>query len=98
MALISKFVAYLANRADRSATCGRRLAYPAMTTIAMLTLCVSTRAADSPRKSGEWKLTPQQASLFAKLALKGIQKEYPNKPGDVLNAAADVIAPRSMHP
>jgi Protein of unknown function (DUF2891) len=98
MALISKFVAYLANRADRSATCGRRLAHPAMTTIAMLTLCVSTRAADSPRNDGEWKLTPQQASLFAKLALKGIQKEYPNKPGDVLNAAADVIAPRNMHP
>jgi hypothetical protein len=43
-------------------------------------------------------LTREQASVFAKLALKGIQKEYPNKPGDVLNAAADVVSPRSMHP
>jgi hypothetical protein len=43
-------------------------------------------------------LTQEQASLFARLALKGIQKEYPNKPGDVLNGAADVKSPRSMHP
>jgi hypothetical protein len=43
-------------------------------------------------------LTQKQASAFARLALKGIQKEYPNKPGDVLNSAADVKGPRSMHP
>src|SRR5437588_3649049 len=43
-------------------------------------------------------LTQEQASAFARLALKGIQKEYPNKPGEVLNGAADVKSPRSMHP
>jgi hypothetical protein len=43
-------------------------------------------------------MTPQQASSFARLALKGIQKEYPNKPGDVLNSEADVKSPRAMHP
>jgi hypothetical protein len=40
----------------------------------------------------------EQASHFAKLALKGIQKEYPNKPGDVLNHERDVQSPRAMHP
>jgi hypothetical protein len=43
-------------------------------------------------------LSQKQASAFALLALKGISKEYPNKPGDVLNAAADVKSPRAMHP
>jgi hypothetical protein len=46
----------------------------------------------------EITMNPQQASAFARLALKGIDKEYPNKPGDVLNGAADVKAPRAMHP
>jgi hypothetical protein len=49
-------------------------------------------------KKARWKLTREQASSFAKLALKGIQKEYPNKPGDVLNSAKDVKSPRETHP
>jgi hypothetical protein len=44
------------------------------------------------------KMTPEQASAFARLALKGINKEFPNKPGDVLNGEADVKSPRAMHP
>jgi hypothetical protein len=40
----------------------------------------------------------EQASLFARLAIKGIQKEYPNKPADVLNSDRDVKNPRSIHP
>jgi hypothetical protein len=43
-------------------------------------------------------MTPEQASAFARLALKGIDKEFPNKPGDVLNGTADVKSPRAMHP
>ncbi|MFO0814227.1 MAG: DUF2891 domain-containing protein [Gemmatales bacterium] len=43
-------------------------------------------------------LTQQQATQFAKLALKGILKEYPNKPADVLNSDADVKNPRIIHP
>lgn len=45
-----------------------------------------------------FKLSQKQASAFARLALKGIQKEYPNKPGDVLNTDKDIKAPRAMHP
>lgn len=50
-----------------------------------------------PRKAST-TMSREQASLFARLALKGIQKEYPNKPADVLNSAQDVKNPRSLHP
>jgi hypothetical protein len=44
------------------------------------------------------KLTQTQASAFAQLALKGIQKEFPNKPGTVLNGKDDIKGPRDFHP
>jgi hypothetical protein len=43
-------------------------------------------------------MSPEQASSFARLALKGIRKQYPNKPGDVLNSGADIVGPRARHP
>jgi hypothetical protein len=43
-------------------------------------------------------MNQEQASAFARLALKGIKKEYPNKPGDVLNSDADIKGPRALHP
>jgi hypothetical protein len=43
-------------------------------------------------------MTQKQATAFAKLALKGIQQEYPNKPGTVLNSKADIKGPRDFHP
>ena len=44
------------------------------------------------------KLSRQQASSFARLALMGIQKEYPNKPEHVLNSETDIQGPRALHP
>lgn len=44
------------------------------------------------------KLTQDHASRFAKLALKGIRKEYPNKPDHVMNNAGDVLGPKALHP
>lgn len=43
-------------------------------------------------------MNKKQASLFARLALKAIQKEYPNKPEHVMNSATDVRGPRDLHP
>src|SRR5262249_52556006 len=43
-------------------------------------------------------LTQKHASAFAALALKGIQKEFPNKPGHVWNNATDAKPPRELHP
>jgi hypothetical protein len=43
-------------------------------------------------------LNSKQASAFARLALKGLSKEYPNKPEHVLSGPADVKAPVALHP
>ena len=66
----------------------------------MHALIVSTLALIGyPQSSGQGaQMTREQASAFAKLALKGIHKEYPNKPGDVLNGDEDVKPPRVLHP
>jgi hypothetical protein len=44
------------------------------------------------------KLTREQASSFAQLALKAIVKEYPNKPEHVMNSEVDIQGPRALHP
>ena len=44
------------------------------------------------------KLTREQASAFARIALASIGKEYPNKPAVVLNVADDIKPPRHFHP
>lgn len=43
-------------------------------------------------------LTEAQASHFAALALKCVNREFPNKPEHVMNDDADVKNPRALHP
>lgn len=43
-------------------------------------------------------LTQETASGFARMALKCIQKEYPNKLDHVMNDEDEVQSPRSLHP
>ena len=43
-------------------------------------------------------LTIAQASGFARLALKCLNREFPNKPDHVINDMGDVHSPKSMHP
>jgi len=43
-------------------------------------------------------LSPNDASRFARLALKCVGKEYPNKPDHVMADATDVRSPKAMHP
>jgi hypothetical protein len=47
--------------------------------------------------SNQPTLTQTEASHFASLAMKCIQKEYPNKLDHVNNDAADVRSPRAIH-
>ena len=54
-------------------------------------------AADELKPKGE-TLTRERASAFAKLALKGAKREYPNKPGHVLLDAGDAKTPKALHP
>jgi thiol-disulfide isomerase/thioredoxin len=60
----------------------------------MLDEAVDSLLKADPRHS----LTKEQASGFARLALKGLSKEYPNKPEHVMAAQSDVKSPRALHP
>ena len=44
------------------------------------------------------RMTEEQVSAFAELALKNIQREYPNKTGDVLAGPEAVKSPKALHP
>lgn len=43
-------------------------------------------------------LDREQGSLFAHMALAGIQREYPNKLDHVINGPDDLQSPRALHP
>jgi hypothetical protein len=47
---------------------------------------------------GELALSSENASHFAKLALKCVRQEYPNKLDHTMNGPADVQGPRALHP
>src|SRR5437879_8583914 len=57
----------------------------------------ASRSAEPPAPKGD-TLTRERASAFAKLALKGAKKEYPNKTGHVHLHDADAKTPRALHP
>jgi hypothetical protein len=70
-----------------------------MLTLALASFsAVSTTAPMSLAKQTALTLTPAQASHFAKLALKCVSREYPNKPEHVLNDAGDLESPKALHP
>jgi len=49
-------------------------------------------------RANQLTLTQNQASHFAGLAMKCVQKEYPNKLDHVNNDAEDVRSPKALHP
>jgi hypothetical protein len=51
-----------------------------------------------PAAAEEMTVDATRADQFARLVLAGIDREYPNKPGDVLTTADDVRPTRSTHP
>jgi hypothetical protein len=57
----------------------------------------SVKPSESLPKIGE-RLTDQQVSAFARLALSGMDTEFPNKPSNVMATQADVRSPKEMHP
>ena len=48
--------------------------------------------------TGSSSLTQAQASHFARLAMKCVSKEFPNKPEHVMNDKRDVQTPKVLHP
>lgn len=63
-----------------------------------LSLILSAMAQPVPAAEPVSALNITQASAFARLALKGIAKEYPNKPEHVLGGPDDVMGPKTLHP
>ena len=59
---------------------------------------VSATAQVNQSKLQDISLTQSQASHFARLALKCVAREYPNKPEHVLNDAGEVQNPKALHP
>ena len=70
-----------------------RFASILLAVLTMLAMTPFARAGDSMPA-----LTPDQASSFARLALKGLSQEYPNKLEHVMAGPADVQSPRALHP
>jgi Protein of unknown function (DUF2891) len=61
--------------------------------LVLLTFPLSVRGDDPPPG-----LNDERASVFARLALKGLDKEYPNKPEHVLANLGDLKSPKELHP
>jgi len=58
----------------------------------------SSVLAQMKTKSTQPALTENEASHFAALALKCVNRELPNKPDHVINDAGDVRSPKFLHP
>lgn len=63
---------------------------------AAVLLSTSAVAGDAP--VGAPALDADRAVALARLALAGLDREYPNKPGEVLTGPQDLKSPRAMHP
>jgi Protein of unknown function (DUF2891) len=71
------------------------LLLPLVLAVSVGTVAPSQRAVANQRPPS---LTHTEASHFARLALKCVSKEFPNKLDHTMNDAAEVRAPRAMHP
>ena len=76
-----------------------------LSSIFLVINCLSHSSAQEPNLTetqslapGEQRLTDEQVTAFVDLALTGIEKQYPNKPGNVLASAEDIQSPQEMHP
>jgi len=69
----------------------------AATFFALVLFTASYFVAAQQTKPDQLTLTQTEAAHFASLAMKCIQKEYPNKLDHVNNDANDVRSPRAMH-
>ena len=67
--------------------------------ISMLLLFLGMSAATLVPGEGEFlKLDKERASKFAAMAMRCIEKEYPNKLSHVMDSKKDVLNPRALHP
>ena len=66
---------------------------------AMLFSSESLRAQETvPTPSLGSRLTKPQCAELAKLAIAGLQREFPNKPSNVITGPSTILGPKQMHP
>jgi len=82
---------------------------PLLLVLMLCLSCASTTAKPStqiaaavtnpmPKPDLQNRLTDLQVTAFAQLALAGIVREWPNKPGQVYSGPESALTPRAMHP
>ena len=76
--------------------CSHRFRFFFVLTVSVTLFCRILTADDLPRLGD--KLTDGQVVAFSRLALKGMDQEYPNKPSNVVTDRESVRTPREMHP
>ncbi|QEG30936.1 hypothetical protein GobsT_57540 [Gemmata obscuriglobus] len=74
------------------------LAFVPLLGLALMPATESAAEPPAPPAPGAEILTRERASAFAKLALKGAKREFPNKPGHVLLDDKDAKTPKALHP
>ncbi|MFN7289477.1 MAG: DUF2891 family protein, partial [Pirellula sp.] len=52
----------------------------------------------TPATTLSQSMLDEQAAKLSQLALAGIEREYPNKPANVMASEKDVLSPKQMHP
>ncbi|HEY5403746.1 MAG TPA: DUF2891 family protein, partial [Pyrinomonadaceae bacterium] len=65
--------------------------------VALLIILLSFSSSSSQMKQTT-ALSEKEASHFAELALKCVNRELPNKPEHVINSPTDVQSPKALHP
>lgn len=66
--------------------------------LALVILCAGVTAVPAAEPPKADTLIRERASAFAKLALKGARKQYPNKTGHVQLDDSDTKTPKQLHP
>ncbi len=76
----------------------RRKAATAFGLVLIIFTSAFAQKVKSELMSGDVALGREEASRFAKLALKCVVREFPNKPEHVMNDGQDVKSPKALHP
>ncbi len=70
----------------------------ALVLLALTACAIQAQTRNAKMKGEELSLNREQASHFARLALRCVGREYPNKIEHAMNDAEDVRSPRELHP
>jgi hypothetical protein len=76
----------------------RGLSLPALAVLAILALQIGCRDRSKPAEPAPVALDRELASKLARLPLECLEREYPNKPGNVIESDAQVLPPRKLSP